>query len=192
MMGGHSRLKNFMNKFTGTVRFRNDHFGAIMGYGDYVIGDSVIFREAFLIPLRYEWRWTLDDVVSHNLSCILRGKRSLVSARYRMLDETLTHRLVSRHVTVLGDICFLLFTIRRVRAVMHLYCMSEVSVVRQILGWKKYTHLERDMVYLWGREWNGSLTHDTQGKPQHDDKGFIDSGCSRHMIGNIAYLSDFK
>ncbi|GJU30413.1 putative ribonuclease H-like domain-containing protein [Tanacetum coccineum] len=30
------------------------------------------------------------------------------------------------------------------------------------------------------------------GKPQHDDKGFVDSGCSRHMTGNIAYLSDFK
>ncbi|GJS14805.1 hypothetical protein Tco_0409277 [Tanacetum coccineum] len=29
-------------------------------------------------------------------------------------------------------------------------------------------------------------------KPQHDDKGFVDSGCSRHMTGNIAYLSDFK
>ncbi|GJV69430.1 integrase, catalytic region, zinc finger, CCHC-type containing protein, partial [Tanacetum coccineum] len=28
--------------FIGTVRFGNDHFGAIMGYGDYVIGDSVI------------------------------------------------------------------------------------------------------------------------------------------------------
>ncbi|GJW56412.1 retrovirus-related pol polyprotein from transposon TNT 1-94, partial [Tanacetum coccineum] len=27
-----------------TVRFGNDHFGAIMGYGDYVIGDSVISR----------------------------------------------------------------------------------------------------------------------------------------------------
>ncbi|GKG08438.1 hypothetical protein Tco_0334270, partial [Tanacetum coccineum] len=27
---------------------------------------------------------------------------------------------------------------------------------------------------------------------QHDDKGFVDSGCSRHMTGNIAYLSDFK
>nr|GEV41330.1 retrovirus-related Pol polyprotein from transposon TNT 1-94 [Tanacetum cinerariifolium] len=26
------------------VRFRNEHFGAIMGYGDYVIGDSVISR----------------------------------------------------------------------------------------------------------------------------------------------------
>ncbi|GKA80992.1 putative ribonuclease H-like domain-containing protein, partial [Tanacetum coccineum] len=30
------------------------------------------------------------------------------------------------------------------------------------------------------------------GKPQQDDKGFVDSGCSRHMTGNIAYLSDFK
>ncbi|GKE68689.1 ribonuclease H-like domain-containing protein, partial [Tanacetum coccineum] len=30
------------------------------------------------------------------------------------------------------------------------------------------------------------------GKPLMDDKGFVDSGCSRHMTGNIAYLSDFK
>ncbi|GKC87667.1 hypothetical protein Tco_1148316, partial [Tanacetum coccineum] len=28
----------------GTVRFGNDHFGAIMGYGDYVIGNSVISK----------------------------------------------------------------------------------------------------------------------------------------------------
>ncbi|GJX15362.1 putative ribonuclease H-like domain-containing protein, partial [Tanacetum coccineum] len=30
------------------------------------------------------------------------------------------------------------------------------------------------------------------GKPQQDDTGFIDNGCSRHMTGNIAYLLDFK
>ncbi|GKB00386.1 putative ribonuclease H-like domain-containing protein [Tanacetum coccineum] len=30
------------------------------------------------------------------------------------------------------------------------------------------------------------------GKPQENDTGFVDSGCSRHMTGNIAYLSDFK
>ncbi|GJY69927.1 hypothetical protein Tco_0472909 [Tanacetum coccineum] len=29
-------------------------------------------------------------------------------------------------------------------------------------------------------------------KPQQDDTGFNDSGCSRHMTGNIAYLLDFK
>nr|GEV43378.1 ribonuclease H-like domain-containing protein [Tanacetum cinerariifolium] len=32
------------------------------------------------------------------------------------------------------------------------------------------------------------------GNPQHalKDKGVIDSGCSRHMTGNMSYLSDFK
>ncbi|GJU58702.1 hypothetical protein Tco_1236468 [Tanacetum coccineum] len=30
------------------------------------------------------------------------------------------------------------------------------------------------------------------GKPQQDDTGFVDSGCSRHMTGNITYLLDFK
>nr|GFB49252.1 integrase, catalytic region, zinc finger, CCHC-type, peptidase aspartic, catalytic [Tanacetum cinerariifolium] len=44
MMEDHSRLMNFMKKFIGTIRFGNDHFGAIMGYGDYVIGDSAISR----------------------------------------------------------------------------------------------------------------------------------------------------
>nr|GEU33855.1 retrovirus-related Pol polyprotein from transposon TNT 1-94 [Tanacetum cinerariifolium] len=39
-----SKLKNFVSKFTRTVRFGNDHFGAIMGYEDYMIGDSVISR----------------------------------------------------------------------------------------------------------------------------------------------------
>nr|GEU57926.1 retrovirus-related Pol polyprotein from transposon TNT 1-94 [Tanacetum cinerariifolium] len=35
---------NFMKKFIRTIRFGNDHFGVIMGYGDYVIGDSVISK----------------------------------------------------------------------------------------------------------------------------------------------------
>ncbi|GKE29014.1 retrovirus-related pol polyprotein from transposon TNT 1-94 [Tanacetum coccineum] len=43
-MRDRSRLKNFIKKFIGTVRFENDHFGAIMGYGDYAIGESVISR----------------------------------------------------------------------------------------------------------------------------------------------------
>nr|GEX69974.1 integrase, catalytic region, zinc finger, CCHC-type, peptidase aspartic, catalytic [Tanacetum cinerariifolium] len=42
MSGDRSRLRNFVKKFTETVRFGNDHFSAIMGYGNYVLGDSVI------------------------------------------------------------------------------------------------------------------------------------------------------
>ncbi|GJQ94925.1 retrovirus-related pol polyprotein from transposon TNT 1-94, partial [Tanacetum coccineum] len=44
MTGDRLRLRNFVKKFIGTVRFGKDHFGAIMGYGDYVIGDIVISR----------------------------------------------------------------------------------------------------------------------------------------------------
>ncbi|GJR39117.1 putative ribonuclease H-like domain-containing protein [Tanacetum coccineum] len=57
MTGDHSRLKNFVKKFIGTVRFRNDHFGAIIGYGDYVIGESVISRNGIV----ERWNRTLVE-----------------------------------------------------------------------------------------------------------------------------------
>nr|GEV43997.1 reverse transcriptase domain-containing protein [Tanacetum cinerariifolium] len=37
MTRDRSWLRNFMKKIIVTGRFRNDHFGAIMGYGDYVL-----------------------------------------------------------------------------------------------------------------------------------------------------------
>ncbi|GJV34667.1 retrovirus-related pol polyprotein from transposon TNT 1-94 [Tanacetum coccineum] len=36
MTGDRSMLKNFVEKFMGTIRFRNDHLAAITGYSDYV------------------------------------------------------------------------------------------------------------------------------------------------------------
>nr|GEY01144.1 putative ribonuclease H-like domain-containing protein [Tanacetum cinerariifolium] len=36
MTGDRSRLMNFVKKFIEIVRFESDHFGAIMGYGDYI------------------------------------------------------------------------------------------------------------------------------------------------------------
>ncbi|GJX58141.1 retrovirus-related pol polyprotein from transposon TNT 1-94 [Tanacetum coccineum] len=53
MTGDRSRLRNFIKKFTGTVRFGNDHFGAIIGYRDYMIGDSVISRVYYVEGLTY-------------------------------------------------------------------------------------------------------------------------------------------
>nr|GFC21968.1 putative ribonuclease H-like domain-containing protein [Tanacetum cinerariifolium] len=59
MTWDRSRLLNFVKKFTGTVRFGNDHFGAIMGYGDYVVGESVISRKYTLVIMddysRFTW-----------------------------------------------------------------------------------------------------------------------------------------
>ncbi|GJR51912.1 retrovirus-related pol polyprotein from transposon TNT 1-94, partial [Tanacetum coccineum] len=57
------------------VRFGNDHFGAIMGYGDYVIGESVISREAFLLLLR----------TPQQNGVVKRRNRTLVEAARTML-----------------------------------------------------------------------------------------------------------
>nr|GEW62340.1 hypothetical protein [Tanacetum cinerariifolium] len=39
-----SQLINFVSKFLGTVRFRNDQVAKIMGYGDYQLGNVIISR----------------------------------------------------------------------------------------------------------------------------------------------------
>jgi hypothetical protein len=42
MTGNLKLLINFVLKFIGTVRFGNDHYALIMGYGDYVSGNIEI------------------------------------------------------------------------------------------------------------------------------------------------------
>ncbi|GJZ06930.1 integrase, catalytic region, zinc finger, CCHC-type containing protein [Tanacetum coccineum] len=58
------KCRNFMKKFIGTIRFGNDYFGAIMGYGDYVIGDCVISMVYYVEGLGHNLH---DEVLSHLL-----------------------------------------------------------------------------------------------------------------------------
>nr|GEZ35526.1 hypothetical protein [Tanacetum cinerariifolium] len=44
MTGDRSQLINFIQKFLGAVKFRNDYVAKIMGYGDYQIGNVTISR----------------------------------------------------------------------------------------------------------------------------------------------------
>ncbi|GKD49773.1 hypothetical protein Tco_1278749 [Tanacetum coccineum] len=44
MTGNRSQLMNFVSKFLGTVRFKNDQVAKIMGYGDYQPGNVIISR----------------------------------------------------------------------------------------------------------------------------------------------------
>ncbi|GJQ95527.1 putative ribonuclease H-like domain-containing protein [Tanacetum coccineum] len=37
-----------------------------------------------------------------------------------------------------------------------------------------------------------NAVRENQGHSQKEDQGYVDSGCSRHMTGNMSYLSDFK
>nr|GEW52223.1 hypothetical protein [Tanacetum cinerariifolium] len=48
MTGDRSQLINIVQKFLGTVKFRNDHVAKIMGYGDYKIGNVTISRVYFV------------------------------------------------------------------------------------------------------------------------------------------------
>nr|GEV37221.1 hypothetical protein [Tanacetum cinerariifolium] len=43
-----SQLINFIHKFLGMVKFKNDHVAKIMGYGDYKIGNVTISRVYFV------------------------------------------------------------------------------------------------------------------------------------------------
>ncbi|GKB04323.1 integrase, catalytic region, zinc finger, CCHC-type containing protein [Tanacetum coccineum] len=42
MTGDRSLLRNFIEKFMGTIRFGNDNFAAITSYGDYIQGNITI------------------------------------------------------------------------------------------------------------------------------------------------------
>ncbi|GJT43699.1 hypothetical protein Tco_0952414 [Tanacetum coccineum] len=44
MTGDQSLLRNFIEKFMGTVRFGNDNFAAITGYGNYIHGNITIYH----------------------------------------------------------------------------------------------------------------------------------------------------
>ncbi|GKC09526.1 retrovirus-related pol polyprotein from transposon TNT 1-94 [Tanacetum coccineum] len=84
MTENRSRLKNFVKKFIGIVKFRNDHFGAIMGFGDYVIGDSMISKVYYV------------EGLGHNLFFVRKFCDSghEVAFRKHSYDEFLPHLLV--------------------------------------------------------------------------------------------------
>ncbi|GJV92757.1 retrovirus-related pol polyprotein from transposon TNT 1-94 [Tanacetum coccineum] len=53
MTENRSQLINFVSKFLGTVRFRNDHIAKIMGYGDYQMGNVTISRVYYVEGLSH-------------------------------------------------------------------------------------------------------------------------------------------
>nr|GEV62341.1 integrase, catalytic region, zinc finger, CCHC-type, peptidase aspartic, catalytic [Tanacetum cinerariifolium] len=53
MMGNLMLLCNFVEKFLGTVRFGNDQFAPILGYGDFVQGNITINRVYFVEGLNH-------------------------------------------------------------------------------------------------------------------------------------------
>nr|GEU92581.1 zinc finger, CCHC-type [Tanacetum cinerariifolium] len=105
--GDHSRLRNLVKKFIGTVRFRNAYFGAIMGYEDYVILDSVISRVYYVEGLGHNLfsiRQFCDsnmEVASRKHSCYVRDSDEAVATACYTQNCSLIH---TRHNKTLYEL----------------------------------------------------------------------------------------
>nr|GFA43757.1 integrase, catalytic region, zinc finger, CCHC-type, peptidase aspartic, catalytic [Tanacetum cinerariifolium] len=53
MTDDRSKLINYVEKFIGTVRFKNDQFAKIVGYGDYKLGNTIISRVYYVEGLNH-------------------------------------------------------------------------------------------------------------------------------------------
>nr|GEU71261.1 integrase, catalytic region, zinc finger, CCHC-type, peptidase aspartic, catalytic [Tanacetum cinerariifolium] len=78
----HEKLINFVSKFIDTVRFGNDHFAAIMGYGDLQTGNNLILRVYYVegldgvyLPSRSRgfnlYTISLEDMIKSSPICLL-------------------------------------------------------------------------------------------------------------------------
>nr|GEX38648.1 hypothetical protein [Tanacetum cinerariifolium] len=77
MAGNRALLTNFVEKFLGTVRFRNNDFGVIAGYGDVVIGSIMIKKVYYVEDLLTRdhssnlYTVALNEIASNSLACLL-------------------------------------------------------------------------------------------------------------------------
>nr|GEX25272.1 hypothetical protein [Tanacetum cinerariifolium] len=111
-----SQVTNFINKFLGTVKFKNDHVEKIMGYGDYQIGNVTISRVYYVEGLGHNL-FFIRKFCDSNLKvafrqhtcfiCNLEGVDLLTGSRgnnlYTLsLRDMIASSLISRHGLVRG------------------------------------------------------------------------------------------
>nr|GEV73985.1 retrovirus-related Pol polyprotein from transposon TNT 1-94 [Tanacetum cinerariifolium] len=71
MTRDRSQLTNFINKFLGTVKFRNDHVAKIMGYGDYQIGNVTISMVYYVEGLGHNLFFVGPQRLSHGYGTVV-------------------------------------------------------------------------------------------------------------------------
>ncbi|GJU95835.1 hypothetical protein Tco_1320591 [Tanacetum coccineum] len=77
MTGDRTLLENFIEKFMGTVRFGNDHFEAITGYGDYVQGNITVFHVYYVEGLGHNL-FSVGQLCDGDLEVAFRSKTCYV------------------------------------------------------------------------------------------------------------------
>nr|GFB08424.1 ribonuclease H-like domain-containing protein [Tanacetum cinerariifolium] len=106
MTGERSQLINFVQKFLGTVKFKNDHVEKIMGYGDYKIRNVTISRVYFVEGLGHNY--SLRDSLlklklekDHLCSACAMGKSKKKSHKPKS-EDTNQEKLYLLHMDLCG------------------------------------------------------------------------------------------
>ncbi|GKA10317.1 retrovirus-related pol polyprotein from transposon TNT 1-94, partial [Tanacetum coccineum] len=97
MTGDRSLLKNFIEKFMGTVRFGNDNFAAITGYGDYIQGNITICHVYYVEGLGHNL-FSVGQFCDGDLEVAFRSKTCYV--RNLEGDDLLTSDRESKLYTI--------------------------------------------------------------------------------------------
>ncbi|GJV38694.1 retrovirus-related pol polyprotein from transposon TNT 1-94 [Tanacetum coccineum] len=97
MTEDRSQLTNLVNKFLGTVKFRNDHVEKILGYGDYHIGNVMISRVYYVEGLGHNL-FSVGQFCDSNLEVDFHMKTSSPICLFSKASKTkswLWHRRLS-------------------------------------------------------------------------------------------------
>ncbi|GKB00475.1 integrase, catalytic region, zinc finger, CCHC-type containing protein, partial [Tanacetum coccineum] len=97
MTGDRALLRNFVEKFMGTVRFGNENFAAITGYGDYIHGNITICHVYYVEGLGYNL-FSVGQFCDGDLEVAFRSKTCYV--RNLEGDDLLTGRCDSNLYTI--------------------------------------------------------------------------------------------
>nr|GEW98414.1 copia protein [Tanacetum cinerariifolium] len=110
MTGNRSQLMNFVSKFLGTVRFRNDHIARIIGYGDYQLGNIIISMVYYIERLGHNLfsiRQFCDadlEVAFRKNTCFIRNLegKSKKSSQQPKAEDTNQEKLYLLHMDLCG------------------------------------------------------------------------------------------
>ncbi|GJU79425.1 integrase, catalytic region, zinc finger, CCHC-type containing protein [Tanacetum coccineum] len=129
MTGDRSLLKNFIKKFIGTTRFRNDNFAAITGYGDYIQGNITIYHVYYVEGLGHNL-FSVGQFCDGDLEVAFRSKTCYV--RNLEGDDLLTGGRESNLYTI---------SISDMASSSPVYLMSKATSTKSWLWHHRLSHL---------------------------------------------------
>ncbi|GJR53731.1 retrovirus-related pol polyprotein from transposon TNT 1-94 [Tanacetum coccineum] len=129
MTGDRSQLTNFVNKFLGTVKFRNDHIAKILGYGDYQIGNVTISRVYYMEGLGHNL-FSVGQFCDSNLEVAFRQHTCFIK-NLEGVDLLTGYRGKNLYTLSLGDMM----------ASSHICLLSKASKTKSWLWHRCLSHL---------------------------------------------------